>query len=221
MVEAVQRGELGASLLLLEHPHVFSLGRGADGSNLLWSEERCAAEGVEIVRSDRGGDATYHGPGQLVGYPIVDLALLQLDVWQYVQVLEAALIGYLADLGVKSQAGPEGRAGVWSGEAKVAAIGVKLTRSVTSHGFALNLNPNLDIFNQGIVPCGLVGLRATSVRELKGISPDLDRAAQDLPPHLARCLGLELEWGRGQELDGLRSSQPSTSPRTLDPDPAD
>src|SRR5947199_655590 len=151
-------GELRAgggqdTLLLLEHPHVFTLGKAASAEDLLWGEEERRRREVEVVWSDRGGEATYHGPGQLVGYPVVDLAHLELTIPAYISKLEQSLIAFLRDLGVESEPGAAGLTGVWSGGKKVAAIGIKLNGSVVSHGFALNLTTDLSYFG-GIIPCG-------------------------------------------------------------------
>lgn len=207
-VEAVRAGAQPDCLLLLEHPHVFTIGRRGDGSTLIWSEDECAARGVEVVWTDRGGDATYHGPGQLVGYPILDLQRLGTDVLCYIRDLERALIAYLLSVGVESQPGGPGMTGVWSQGAKVAAIGIKLNQTVTSHGFALNLTTDLDIFNQGIVPCGLVGRRATSVLELNGSRIDVADAASAFCEHFGRTFGVALVPGdatvlREPRRDGL------------------
>jgi len=189
-VEAVRAGAQPDSLLLLEHPHVFTIGRRGDGSTLLWSEEECSRRGVDLVWTDRGGDATYHGPGQLVGYPILDLRRLSSDVLRYIRDRERSLISYLRSLGIESEPGSPGMTGVWSRGAKVAAIGVKLNQTVTSHGFALNLTTDLGIFNSGIVPCGLVGKRATSVLELGGPRIEVADAARGYPEHFGRVFGV-------------------------------
>jgi lipoyl(octanoyl) transferase len=199
-VQAVRAGRHPGCLLLLEHPHVFTIGRRGDGSTLLWSEAECARRGVEVVWTDRGGDATYHGPGQLVGYPILDLAAVDSDILRHIRGLETSLIAYLRTLGIDSEPGGKGMTGVWSRGAKVAAIGVKLNQTVTSHGFALNLTTDLDIFNTGIVPCGLAGKRATSVRELTGRAIEVREAATAYPEHFERTFGVAVQWGDGAEL---------------------
>ncbi|MDQ6743106.1 MAG: lipoyl(octanoyl) transferase LipB [Candidatus Dormibacteraeota bacterium] len=203
LVDAVRGGAHPGALLLLQHPHVFTIGRRGDGSTLLWSEEECASRGVDVVWSDRGGDATYHGPGQLVGYPVVDLQRLDSDILRHIRDLETSLVAYLATLGLASEPGPPGMTGVWSAGAKVAAIGVKLNQTVTSHGFALNLTTDLDIFNTGIVPCGLVGKRATSVRALGGPSVDVEAAAHAYLPCFAETFGVGVELADPAELDIL------------------
>src|SRR4029077_12051010 len=153
LVESVRARESGDTLLLLEHPHVYTLGRKGTADHVLWDEAERRRRGVQLLWSDRGGDATYHGPGQLVGYSILDLAGLDLDLLVYLRTLEQSLIDYLATLGIASGPLP-GLTGVWVGDAKVAAIGVKSNGGVVSHGFDLNLTTDLDYFD-GIVPCGL------------------------------------------------------------------
>jgi lipoyl(octanoyl) transferase len=202
-VAAVRAGSQPDSLLLLEHPHVFTIGRRGDGSTLLWSEAECARRGVEVVWTDRGGDATYHGPGQLVGYPILDLPGMGSDVLRHIRDLERSLIAYLAALGIDSEPGGEGMTGVWSGGGKVGAIGVKLNQHVTSHGFALNLTTDLELFNGGIVPCGLVGRRATSVVELGGPRVPVAGAATAYAAHFSRSFGAAVSWGEAAELRSL------------------
>jgi lipoyl(octanoyl) transferase len=210
LVEAVHAGHHPGALLLLEHSPVFTVGRRGDGSTLIWSEAECARHGVEVVWSDRGGDATYHGPGQLTGYPILDLDLLGSDVLRHIADLERSLIAYLGELGIPAAAGGEDLTGVWSGGAKVAAIGVKLNHHhVSSHGFALNLTTDLDVFNTGIVPCGLVGKRATSVLELTGRRLAVADAALAYRPHFAASHGVEVVTGDPAELARLPDPQPA------------
>jgi lipoyl(octanoyl) transferase len=204
LVECVRAATHPGALLLLEHPPVFTIGRRGDGSTLLWTEQECAGRGVEVVWTDRGGDATYHGPGQLVGYPILDLARHGSDVLFHIRNLERSLIAYLQTLGLESEPGGGDFTGVWSSGAKVGAIGVKLNRgSVTSHGFALNLTSDLETFNNGIVPCGLVGKRATSVLELSGRRVDVEAAAGDYVPHFQSAFRASVEWGDAAEVRAL------------------
>jgi len=202
-VAAVRAGDQPDSLLLLEHPAVFTIGRRGDGSTLLWSEAECARRGVEVVWSDRGGDATYHGPGQLVGYPILDLPRLGSDILRHIRDLEGSLMAYLRTLGIESEPGGPGLTGVWSAGGKVGAIGVKLNQHVTSHGFALNLTSDLEVFNGGIVPCGLVGRRATSVVHLGGPVVQVEAAARAYADHFGRCFGVTVAWGEASELLAL------------------
>ena len=162
--------------------------------------------------SDRGGDATYHGPGQLVGYPVIDLQRLESDILRHIRALERSLVAYLRTLGLASEPGPPGMTGVWSAGGKVAAIGVKLNQTVTSHGFALNLTTDLDIFNNGIVPCGLVGRRATSVLELGGPAVDVAAAARDYAPRFGHAFEMSVESGDPEELRALPPPAPEQHP---------
>ena len=207
LVEGVRRGSMPDTLLLLEHPHVFTIGRSGSGDHLLWDDAECRRREVEVIWSDRGGDATYHGPGQLVGYPILDIRRLGHDILTYLRGLERSLISYLADLGIESEPGGPGLTGVWSGGEKVAAIGVKMNHSVVSHGFALNLTTDLDYFD-GIVPCGLAGKRATSVEKLGGGRIDTDKAARAYADRFADAFDLDLIWGKTKQLDGLPRVDP-------------
>jgi lipoate-protein ligase B len=158
---ARQDDELPDILLTLEHPPVYTRGRRSEPGELPLGEEWYAARGIEVVDTDRGGKVTYHGPGQLVGYPIVRVD----DVVAYVRALEGALVAALADEGVSARSRPhEGHrfAGVWVGERKIASVGVHLSRGVSKHGFAVNVENDLEPFSW-IVPCGLDGVRMTSL----------------------------------------------------------
>ena len=170
------RREVPDTLLLLEHPHVFTIGRRGDAGEVLWDEATRRARGVEVVETDRGGRVTYHGPGQLVGYPIIDLGP-RADLVGYVRRLEDVLIATLDRFGLRGERDP-GHTGVWTGRAKIAAIGVRVTRGVTKHGFALNVSPDLSYF-AGIVPCGILDRGVTSMAAELGEAPrmELVRAA--------------------------------------------
>jgi lipoyl(octanoyl) transferase len=160
------------TLLLLEHPRVITLGRGAKLKNLLLSKEQLAAEGFELHETDRGGDVTYHGPGQLVGYPILDLKPDRKDVRKYVGSLEELMIRLASDWGVAAER-VAGRTGIWvpsAGPGKLGAIGVHIARWVTSHGFAFNVKTSLADF-AAIVPCGISDAPVTSLQELLGRAP--------------------------------------------------
>ena len=194
IVSAIRDGRAPDTLLLLEHPHVFTMGKAATADHLLWDEAERSKRNVEIIWSDRGGEATYHGPGQLVGYPIIDLAHFGLTIPAYLEGLERSLIEYLRELGIESEPGEPGLTGVWSKGMKLAAIGIKLNRSVVSHGFALNLTTNLDYFD-GIVPCGHADLRPTSVEALTGVRVDTETAAHAYAHHFASVFGSRMEWG--------------------------
>jgi lipoyl(octanoyl) transferase len=193
IVSAIRDERAPDTLLLLEHPHVFTMGKAASADHLLWDEGERSRRDVEVIWSDRGGEATYHGPGQLVGYPILDLAHFDLTIPAYLQKLEQSLIDYLRELGIESEPGEPGLTGVWSQGEKVAAIGIKLNRSVVSHGFALNLTTNLEYFD-GIVPCGHVEKRPTSVEALTGLRVSTETAASDYTKHFADVFGAKAEW---------------------------
>jgi lipoate-protein ligase B len=210
LVAAVRSGERAGSLLLLEHPHVFTIGRSGSGEHLLWDEAECRRRLVEVIWSDRGGDATYHGPGQLVGYPILDIRRLGHDILSYLRALERSLMRYLASLGIESESGGPGLTGVWSAGEKVAAIGVKMNHEVVSHGFALNLTTDLEYFD-GIVPCGLVGKRATSVEKLGGGRIDTESAARAYATCFAQAFGLDLAWKNPGQLARLPVAEPDHS----------
>jgi lipoyl(octanoyl) transferase len=190
LVEERRRGEIGDTLLLLEHPPVITLGVKTRGNtiNIIASKETLEAEGVSVFETGRGGDITYHGPGQLVGYPIIDLRPDRCDVHQYVRDIEEVLILAIAELGI-SGGRVEGRTGVWVGapgrEEKIAAIGVRISRWITSHGFALNVSTNLRHF-QLIVPCGIADRGVTSISRVLG---------RDVPmPDVEDAVGRS--WGR-------------------------
>jgi len=163
LVEQRKRGEICDQLLFVEHPHVITLGRNGHMENLLASDEHLQRAGIEFHHSNRGGDITYHGPGQIIGYPILDLKDWKRDVVAYVRALEQVLIDTLATFGIDGGR-VDGCTGVWVEGKKIAAIGVHISRWVTSHGFALNLSTDLSYF-QYIVPCGLTK-PVTSLREL-------------------------------------------------------
>jgi lipoyl(octanoyl) transferase len=178
LVEDRRAGRIGDVLLLLEHPHVITLGTRRDTAraNVLATPERLAALGVELHETGRGGDVTYHGPGQLVGYPILDLKPDRADVYNYVRNLESVMIRASARFGV--EAGRiEGLTGAWAGGSKIGAIGVRISRWITSHGFAYNVNTDLDYFNL-IVPCGILDHGVTSLARALGHSVDMPEVEQ-------------------------------------------
>jgi len=168
LVEDRRAGRVPDLLLLLEHPHVITLGanRDASRSHILATAETLKARHVEVHETGRGGDITYHGPGQLVGYPIVDLKPDRCDVHQYVRDLEEVMIRAAADFGVRAQR-VRGLTGAWVGADKLGAIGVRIARWITSHGFALNVSTDLEYFNL-IVPCGIAAGGVTSLEKITG-----------------------------------------------------
>ncbi len=193
LVGVVRDGSAPDTLLLLEHPHVFTMGKAASADHLLWDAGERARREVDVIWSDRGGEATYHGPGQLVGYPIVDLAHFGITIPEYLEKLEQSLIAYLAELGIASEPGGRGLTGVWSNGEKVAAIGIKLNRSVVSHGFALNLTTDLDYFD-GIIPCGHAEKRPTSVALLTGQRIETEAAARAYARHFEAAFATRVTW---------------------------
>jgi lipoyl(octanoyl) transferase len=199
--EAVKRGAGDERLLLLEHPHVYTLGRNATSADVLASPEWLAARGVEIAECDRGGQVTYHGPGQLVGYPVVNLSPDRRDVRRYVRDLQEVLVRTLADYGVAAVPGEsQSFIGVWADGAKIASIGVHLSRWVTTHGFALNVSTDLSLF-AGIIPCGLTTARMTSIAELTGRTPALDEVAARATAHFGEVFGRQMVW-EGEAAEG-------------------
>jgi lipoyl(octanoyl) transferase len=171
-VELRQNDQVADQLLLLEHPPVITLGRGGDARNLLAAPRVLESQRVRFYETTRGGDITYHGPGQLVGYPILHLGEGRRDVRKYVTALEEVLIRTVAEYGITA-ARVEGRRGIWVGNEKIAAIGVRIARWVTSHGFALNVNTNLEHFGL-ITPCGIHGSGVTSIAKRIGHAVPLD-----------------------------------------------
>jgi lipoate-protein ligase B len=176
-------GGIPDQLLLLEHPHVFTLGRRGRTANVLSSDEQIAAAGAQVIHSDRGGDVTYHGPGQLVGYPILHLEESERDVPRYVRQLEESIIRTLASFGIEAGREPE-FPGVWVGEEKICAVGVKISEWVTLHGFALNVTTDMSMWRH-IVPCGIVGKGVTSMEQLLVASPTL----QEVSEQFVQCFG--------------------------------
>lgn len=180
--DARKRDEIPDQLLLLEHPHVITLGRGANRANVLADEQTRQACGVELFETGRGGDVTYHGPGQLVGYPIIKLAPDRQDVRRYVRDLQEVLIRTARDFGVAAEPRGGEHVGVWAGRAKLAAIGIRISRWVTMHGFAFNVTTDLKYF-QLIVPCGIRDYGVTSLQQLTGKQFALQEVAERVTQH--------------------------------------
>ena len=182
-------GEIPDTVLLLEHPNVFTAGRRAKPDELLWSLEELAARGAEVHRIDRGGSFTHHGPGQLVGYPILDLGTKP-DAMRYVRSLEEVVIRAGRDLGVELQRRADVQTGVWHGNDKVCAIGVRLMRArITLHGFAINCDNDLAWF-RGIVACGLPEHGVTSLSEIARRHITVRETKASVERHLAAVFGL-------------------------------
>jgi lipoyl(octanoyl) transferase len=197
LVEERKAGVIPDTLLLLEHPHVLTLGvrKGGGRHNILASDARLRELGVTVVEAGRGGDVTYHGPGQLVGYPIIDLRPDRQDVHQYVRDVEEVLIRTCGDLGVPAER-VTGLTGVWvphptRGPEKVAAIGVRIARWITSHGFALNVSTELDFFRL-IVPCGIRDRGVTSLERVLGRAVHAQDVQESIVHHFARVFAREV-----------------------------
>ena len=189
LVEERQRGRVDDVLLLVEHPHVITLGVRGDGGrrHILASPDLLVARGVEVHETGRGGDITYHGPGQIVGYPILDLKPDRCDVHRYVRDLEEILIRTATDYGIAAERVP-GLTGVWVGHEKLAAIGVRVARWVTSHGFAFNVSTDLDYFNL-IVPCGITDRGVTSLARLLCRAVDPREVEDRIVSHFSEVFG--------------------------------
>lgn len=183
-------GTIPDTLLLLEHPHVYTLGRNARAENILVTAEWLASRGAQVFHTDRGGDVTYHGPGQLVGYPILDLTQHRRDISWYMRSLEEVFILTARDWGIAAGRSP-GAAGVWVGNDKLVAMGVHLSRWVTSHGFAMNVNTDLSYF-QWIVPCGLHGKGVTSLAKLLGRDVEMEAVTERVVQHFAEVFAVEV-----------------------------
>lgn len=193
-------GRLSNILLLLEHPHVYTIGRRGKESDLLLTPAEVAAFGIQVLRVDRGGEVTYHGPGQLIGYPIVDLR-----PWggpnKYMRTLEEVLIKTLREFGV--EAGRiVGLTGVWVGEKKIAALGVRVSRGITTHGFALNVSPDLSYFDH-IVPCGTPDKGVTSMERHLGRRVGVEEVVPALVRHFGEEFGWETTPASLESLKGL------------------
>jgi lipoyl(octanoyl) transferase len=189
IAETVRAGGAPA-IILLEHPPVYTLGARGKPEHLLLSHEAYLARGATVQRTDRGGDVTFHGPGQLVGYPILPIRDWGLGPVAYIRALEAALIDVLARFGIAAERA-EGLPGAWVRGEKIAAIGVRIARGVTTHGFALNINTDLDRFKQ-IIPCGNAAAGVTSMRQLTGKTFDMRAVEDDMAAALARQFALDL-----------------------------
>ncbi len=190
LFEKRRTGLVPDTLLLTEHPHTFTFGKSGRAENLLVSESVLRRHGIDVFRVDRGGDITYHGPGQLVGYPILDLRQHYRDVGRYLRDLEEVIIRTLEELDINAGR-LAGLTGVWVGDAKIAAIGVKVSRWFSMHGFAFNLNTDLEYFSK-IVPCGITDKPVTSLRSLLRRQVNLDEIQELVVEKFAEVFGLQL-----------------------------
>lgn len=191
LVELRQRDEIHDTFLLLEHPHVITLGRAANRANVLINEATRTERGVELFETGRGGDVTYHGPGQLVGYPIIKLQPGEQDIRRYVRNLQEVLIRAARDFGVEAEPRGGDFVGVWVGDEKLAAIGIRISRWVTMHGFAFNVTTDLDYF-QMIVPCGITDHGVTSLQKLLGHPLELRTVATTVARHFAEVFDRQI-----------------------------
>ena len=197
LVAARKAEAIGDVLLLCEHPHVITLGRNGNREHLLASERVLQQKGVEYHATNRGGDVTYHGPGQIVGYPVINLSAIRRDVVWYVRMLEEVMIRTCGDFGITGRR-EAGKTGVWIDQEanreaeKIGAIGVHISRWVTSHGFAFNVATDLRFFDL-IVPCGIVGRAATSLEKVLSRRVEPDEAAPRLAEHFGEVFGLEVK----------------------------
>jgi len=181
------KNECPDTFFLLEHPHTYTLGKIADKKNLISSENRLRELGIRVYEIDRGGDITYHGPGQVVGYPIIKLSDWKEDTHRYLRGLEETIIMTCSEYGIHAGRNPK-FTGVWIGERKIAAIGIKISRWVTMHGFAFNINTDLSYF-RGIIPCGIKDKDVTSLRmELDNEIP-LDEVKEKLIGNFSKVFG--------------------------------
>jgi lipoyl(octanoyl) transferase len=216
LVEDRKAGRIADVLLLLQHPHVITLGVKADSarSHIVASPETLTARGVEVHETGRGGDVTYHGPGQLVGYPVIDLKPDRCDVHAYVRDLEELMIRVCADFGVTARR-LGGLSGAWvdtpRGPEKIGAIGVRISRWVTSHGFAFNVNTDLDFFRL-IVPCGIADHGVTSLEELLGRSVASVEVEEAFVSHFAHVFGRTVA-ARSHDAAAERGSLPRSDTR--------
>jgi lipoyl(octanoyl) transferase len=176
-------------LLLLEHPHTYTLGRTADAAHLIGSKEYLEENKISVYDIDRGGDITYHGPGQIVGYPIIDLNEWFRDTHKYLRGLEEIIIKTCAEYGVTGHRDPE-HTGVWVEDRKIAAIGIKVSRWITMHGFAFNINSDLSLFN-GIIPCGIHNKGVTSMLNETGKKTDIGEVKNKLTQNFKEFFGYD------------------------------
>jgi lipoyl(octanoyl) transferase len=182
LAEQRKRDEIPDQFLMLEHPHVITLGRAANRANILADDVTRARFGVELFETGRGGDVTYHGPGQLVGYPIIKLLPGHQDIRRYVRNIQEVLIRAAGDFGVEAEPRGGDFVGVWVGDEKLGAIGVRVSRWVTMHGFAFNVTTDLNYF-QLIVPCGIRGHGVTSLQKLLGRHIEMSAVARSVMRH--------------------------------------
>lgn len=193
--------KINDSLIFVEHPHVYTLGKSGDSANLLKGLAELKHIDAEFIEIDRGGDITYHGPGQIVGYPILDLDRYFTDVHKYLRFLEEVIIKTCTDFGIETGR-IEGLTGVWAEHEKICAMGIRCSHWVTMHGFAMNVNTNLEYFNH-IIPCGIRNKNVTGLSELMGKSVNLESVKERIAHHFSNQFGAQLTEKR--DLKALKS----------------
>ncbi len=191
LVERRKLDEIPDQLLLLEHPHVITLGRAANRDNVLVDDSTREVFGVELFETGRGGDVTYHGPGQLVGYPIVKLSPDRCDIRRYVRDLQDVMVRTARDFGVETEPRGGDQVGIWYGDDKLAAIGIRISRWVTMHGFAFNVTTDLNYF-QLIIPCGIRNHGVTSLQKIIGSPVEMRDTAESVTRHFGEVFGREM-----------------------------
>jgi lipoate-protein ligase B len=198
MFDLRSKGEVSDTLLLTEHNHVYTLGKSSNENHLLAEKKELKLGGIDVYHIDRGGDVTYHGPGQLVGYPILDLNNYYLDIHRYLRDIEEVLILTIAEFGIKAHR-DENFTGVWVGSDKVAAIGVKVSRWITMHGFALNANTDLSYFDR-IIPCGIFHKGVTSLERILNYRVPLDEVSKLVAYYFGQVFNVSIS---GQRLENI------------------
>jgi len=184
-------------LFLLEHPHTYTLGKTADKKNLIGSQNFLSSNNISVYDIDRGGDITYHGPGQIVGYPIIDLNEWEKDTHKFLRALEEVLIKTCADYGIKAERNSK-YTGVWINNRKIAAIGIKISRWITMHGFAFNVNTDLELF-KGIIPCGISDKDVTSLQKELGCEINISSVKKIIAGNFQNIFGYSLSLERNKE----------------------
>ena len=192
LLEKIHAGAEPNTMLLLEHPHVYTKGRLSKQTDVLLPEEDLAAKGIPVYETDRGGQVTYHGPGQLVVYPIINLREWGGPV-KYVRALEQVVIATLAEMGITANC-ESGNTGVWTDQGKIAAIGVKISRGIAFHGLALNVNTDISLY-QNIIPCGIADRSVTSMAAILGEPVDLELVRYGMVYQFGREFGFRMEDG--------------------------
>ena len=203
------RGRIDDVLLLTEHNHVYTLGKSSDENHLLASRRELQERGAQVFHTDRGGDVTYHGPGQLVGYPILDLAGYRPDIHRYLRDIEKVVIRTLGEFGILGRRDQQ-FTGVWVGNDKIAAIGVKVSRWITMHGFALNVNTDLSYFDR-IIPCGIFHKGVTSMERTLGRNVSLGDVASVAAREFAHVFGVSITTRSREDIFHSLTKQPENT----------